>query len=383
MPVLGVTSAVPGGGGTLVLTGTTETATSAYTTAGTDQGIALNNAVDGLNTQANAGTCTVLPAGPLEGISIGGGPAGSAAAVYAARKRLKTLFITSEWGGQSVVSEQISNWIGTPTISGNDLALNLKNHVLANVGDSLEIKEGEKVSSVTDVGLLQGRIPTSVTNGTLFSVKTESGKEFETKTILIATGSAHRRLTAKNADQLEHKGLTYCASCDGPLFADMDVAVIGGGNAAFESASQLLAYCKSVTLVNRSDAFRADEITVEKVLQNPKITALKNAEILEIQGDKFVEGLVYKDKITGEQKELKVSGIFVEIGQIPNTNFVKNLVPLDDIGRIKIDAWTQQTETPGIWAAGDCTNILYHQNNIAAGDAIRALENIYVTLHTR
>jgi len=303
-------------------------------------------------------------------IIIGGGPAGTAAAVYAARKRLKTLLIIAEWGGQSVVSEQIFNWVGTPSISGSDLAQNFKAHVLANVGESLEVKEGEKVTDV-------------VRQNTIFKVKTESGQEFETKTILIASGSGRRKLEAINADRLEHKGLTYCASCDGPLFADMDVAVVGGGNAAFESAAQLLAYCKSVTLINRSDNFRADEITVEKVFKNPKITVVKNVDILEVQGDKFVDGLVYKDKATGEQKELKVAGIFVEIGQIPNTDFIKKLLPLDEIGRIKIDAWSQKTEVPGIWAAGDCTNVLYHQNNIAAGDAVRALEDIYITIHTK
>ena len=304
-------------------------------------------------------------------IIIGGGPAGTAAAVYAARKRLKTLFITSEWGGQSVVSEQIYNWIGSPSISGNDLAANFKKHVLANTGDSLEVKEGEKVTKIiknTDES---------------FIVEIDSGEKFTTKTILIASGSGRRKLEAKNADKLEHKGLTYCASCDGPLFEGADVAVIGGGNAAFESASQLLAYCKSVTLINRSNTFRADEITVEKVSKNPKLSIVKNAEILEILGDKFVEGLVYKDKATGEEKILKVSGIFVEIGQIPNTDFIKGVVPLDEIGRIKIDAWNQKTEVPGIWAAGDCTNVLYHQNNIAAGDAVRALEDIYLSIHAR
>ena len=303
-------------------------------------------------------------------IIIGGGPAGSAAAVYAARKRLKTLFITSEWGGQSVVSEQIYNWIGSPSISGTDLASNFKKHVVANTGDSLEVKEGQKVTGIEH--LERG-----------FSVKTESGEEFTSKTILIATGSGRRKLEAKNADKLEHKGLTYCASCDGPLFDGADVAVIGGGNAAFESASQLLAYCKSVTLINRSDTFRADAITVEKVSQNPKLTIVKNAEILEIKGDKFVEGLIYRNKISGEQRELSVSGIFVEIGQIPNTDFVKGIVPLDEVGRIKIDAWSQKTGVPGIWAAGDCTNVLYHQNNIAAGDAVRALEDIYISIHAR
>lgn len=305
-------------------------------------------------------------------IIIGGGPAGAAAAVYASRKRLKTLFVTFEWGGQSIVSEKIYNWVGSPSISGSELAENFKRHVLANTGDgqTLEVKEGEKVSSVEK-------------DGANFKIKTEAGKEFLARTILIASGSGRRKIEAKNADKLEHKGLTYCASCDGPLFADMDVAVIGGGNAAFESAAQLLAYCKSVTLLHRNDTFRADEITVEKVLKNPKIKAIKNVEILEIKGDKFVEGIVFKNKTTGKEEELKVSGIFVEIGQIPNTDFVKNIVPLDERSHIKINPLNQKTETLGIWAAGDCTNILYHQNNIAAGDAVRALEDIYLHLHAR
>ena len=305
-------------------------------------------------------------------IIIGGGPAGAAAAVYAARKRLKTLFVTSEWGGQSVVSEQIYNWIGTVSLSGNELAEGFRKHVLVNTGveQTLEVKEGNKVTSV----LKQKED---------FVIETENGEKFLSKTILIATGSDRKKLEAKNADRLEHKGLTYCASCDGPLFSDMDVAVVGGGNAAFESAAQLLAYCKSVTLLHRSDNFRADEITVEKVLQNTKMKAIKNVDVLEIKGEKFVEGIVYRDKLTGLETELKVSGIFVEIGQIPNTGFIKDLIPLDKIGRIKINPLNQKTEIPGIWAAGDCTDVLYHQNNIAAGDAVRALEDIYLYLHAK
>ena len=314
-------------------------------------------------------------------IIIGGGPAGTAAAVYASRKRLKTLFLTAEWGGQSVVSEQIYNWIGTASLSGNELAENFKKHVLANAGtgQTLEVKEGEKVTAIEQA---PKALETSAL-GAVFLVKTESGEEFLTKTILIATGSGRRKLEAKNADALEHKGLTYCASCDGPLFADMDVAVIGGGNAGVETAAQLLAYCKSVTLLHRSESFRSDEVTVEKVLKNPKMRAVKNTEILEVKGDKFVEGIVYKDRTTGKETELKVSGIFVEIGQIPNTGFAKDILELDKIGRVKIDPTTQKTGTPGIWAAGDCTDVLYHQNNIAAGDAVRALENIYLALHTK
>ncbi len=309
-------------------------------------------------------------------IIIGGGPAGASAAVYAARKRLNTLMLTYEWGGQSIVSETIYNWIGTTSISGNDLALNLKNHVLANAkgasdaNATLEAKDGVKVSKVTK-------------EGDLFKVETESGESYLTKTILITSGSGRRKLPAKGADTLEHKGLTYCASCDGPLFADMDVAVIGGGNAGFETAAQLLAYCKSVTLINRSKEFRADEITVEKVLKNPKMKTVTEVDILEVTGEKFVNGIVLKNINTGEITTLPVSGIFVEIGQIPNTDYLKEVVTLDEYNRVKIDPWTNKTETPGIWAAGDCTNILYHQNNIASGDAVRALEDIYVTLHTK
>lgn len=303
-------------------------------------------------------------------IILGGGPAGASAAVYASRKKLQTLFITAEFGGQSTVSEKIFNWIGTPEISGLELGANFKKHVTAHIGEDLEVKEGQKAMTVTKTG-------------DVFSVMIDTNETYEGKTILISTGSGHRRLTAKNADELEHKGITYCASCDGPLFSGADVAVIGGGNAAFESAAQLLAYCKSVTLVNRSDTFRADEVTVEKVLAHPNMKVIKNADLIEIKGEKFVQGLTYKDTVTNETKELAVTGIFVEIGQIPNTDLVKGLVDMDDINRIKIDPWTNRTSVPGIWAAGDCTNILYHQNNIAAGDGVKALEDIYLYLHAK
>jgi alkyl hydroperoxide reductase subunit F len=309
-------------------------------------------------------------------IIVGGGPAGVAGAVYAARKRLKTLFITSEFGGQSIVSEKICNWIGSVSISGAELAENLKKHALANAGEDLKIKEGMKVIS------LKRTAPRTVLENS-FSTKTDSGEEFESRTILITAGSSRRKLEAKNADRLEHRGLTYCASCDGPLFADKDVVVVGGGNAGFESASQLLAYCHSVTLLNRTDSFRADVVTVEKISKNPKFKTILNAKILEIQGKDFVEGIIYQDLKNGERRELKAEGIFVEIGQIPNTDFVKDLVPLDEAGKIKIDPWTNKTEILGIWAAGDCTNIPYHQNNIAAGDAIKALEDIYLYLNAK
>lgn len=300
---------------------------------------------------------------------IGGGPAGVAAGVYASRKRLKTVFITKDWESQSTVSEGIENWIGTIKIAGSDFAKSLENHLRAYSADIVDIKTGEYCKKITKTD-------------TGFDIATETGN-FQAKTVLIATGSRRRKLTVPGADIFEHKGITYCASCDGPVFAGQDVAVIGGGNAAFESASQLLAYCKSVTLLNRSEEFKADPVTVKKVLSNPKMKALLNAELIDVKGDKFVKSLSYKDKESDSLKELAVSGIFVEIGSIPATEFAKELVAVDPFGRVAVDARTQATSVPGVWAAGDCTDGLYHQNNIAAGDAIKALEDIYVYIHAK
>lgn len=300
-------------------------------------------------------------------IIVGGGPAGVSAAVYAARKKLKTLFITSEWGGQSIVSETIYNWIGTPEISGHDLAESFKKHVEYYQGEDLEVKTGYYANKVEK-------------KGGEFSVTLENGETFVGKTILISSGSSRKKIEVPGADTLEHKGLTYCATCDGPLFSGQDVAVIGGGNAAFESASQLAQYCKSVTILHRGPEFKAEAITVEKILARPNVKAIMNTTITEVYGEKFVSGLKYKDA-NGEEHNLPVTGIFVEIGQIPNTGLVEGLVDLDPYKRIKIDHKTQRASIPGIWAAGDCTDVLYHQNNIASGDGVRALEDIYNFIH--
>ncbi len=301
-------------------------------------------------------------------IILGGGPAGTASTVYAARKQLKTAIITSEFGGQSTVSETIYNWIGIPEISGAKLAEDLRKHVQYYKGQFLDIIEGEKIIEV-------------IKKEGGFTIKTESGKTYETKGLIITTGSGRRKLEAINADLYEHKGITYCASCDGPMFADQDVLVIGGGNTAFETAIQLLAYCKSVTLIHRSDEFRADLITVKKTLENPKFKTITNAEIIRVDGEQFVSSLTYKEKNTGEEKIIPTTGIFVEIGQMPNTNFMKGVVEMDSIGKIIVDPMTQASSVPGIWAAGDCSNGRYHQNNIAVGDAVKALEDAYIWIH--
>ncbi len=311
-------------------------------------------------------------------IIIGGGPAGVAAGVYASRKRLKTAIIAETFGGQSTVSEGIENWIGTVKISGADLAKSLKEHLKAYAGDIVTIYEGERAQSV----LKAAEGPSDKAQPT-FTVTLKSGATLTTRTVLIATGSSRRKLPVAGADRFEHKGITYCASCDGPIFADQDVLVVGGGNAAFESAAQLLAYCKSVHLFNRSDVFRADEVTVTKVLAHPKMKAYKNTDIVSVEGDMFVSGVTYKNSKTGETAQLPVTGIFIEIGSVPATDFAKDVVQRTEFNTVVTDPRTQRTSQPGIWAAGDCTDGLYHQNNIAAGDAVKALEDIYLYLNAQ
>lgn len=304
-------------------------------------------------------------------IIIGGGPAACSAGVYSARKKLKTLLLAKELGGQSAVSPEVQNWLGEPSITGEQLANKFASHLRSYEGENLEIIKNNVA-----------RVEKSDSN---FTITDEEGKKYEAKTILLATGGSRRRLTTKGADEFEHKGLTYCASCDGPLFSGQDVAVIGGGNAGFGTASQLLAYCSKVTLLETNDQFRAEAVMIEKLKQNPNFEAINNIELLEIKGDpakttgqvNFVKSISYKDKTSNEIKELPVTGIFVEIGFAPNTQMVKDLINLNPAGYVIVDHQTQKTSQEGIWAVGDCSDVRYHQNGIAAGDAIKAIENIY------
>lgn len=300
-------------------------------------------------------------------IIVGGGPAGASAAIYAARKQLKTLFLTMEWGGQSAVSSEIQNWIGTPKIMGADLADSLKKHVEAYKGDVLTI-----ISPAEAAGLS--------TFDDHVEVTTKKGDVYKAKTVLVASGAQRRKLEVPGATEYDQKGLTYCASCDGPLYTGQDVVVIGGGNAAFETALQLLAYCKTVTLLNRTDVFRADEITVASAKAHENMRIVTGAEPTEVVGEQFVTALKYKDIKSGEIQTLPVAGIFVEIGLLPNTGWLGNTLEKNKVGQVVVDPRTQRASHPRVWAAGDCTSGIYHQNNIAAGDAVKALEDIYIFL---
>jgi len=301
----------------------------------------------------------------LDLIIIGGGPAGASAAVYAARKQLKALLLTTEWGGQSAVSSEIQNWIGTPKIMGADLADSFKKHVEEYRGEYLEIVAPREATTLR-------------TFDDHVEVTTKKGETYKAKSALIATGAQRRKLNVPGAAEHDNKGLTYCASCDGPLFAGQDVAVVGGGNAGFESSLQLLAYCKSVTLLNRTETFRADEISIAAARSHPNMRIVLNAEPTEVLGEQFVTGIKYKNTKNGEETLLPVAGIFVEIGLIPNSGWVGDLLEKNQIGQIKVDPKTQRTSHPRVWAAGDITDGVYHQNNIAAGDAVKALEDVYM-----
>ena len=298
-------------------------------------------------------------------VIIGGGPAGAAAAVYASRKKISSAIITEEWGGQSTVSTDVQNWIGTPHIAGAEIAKQLKAHVAEYADDVLEVVENDIVTALT-----KGE------GG--FLVTTKKGAEFEAKTILVCSGSRRRQLDVPGAEELNHKGISYCASCDAPLFGGVAVAVIGGGNAGFESAQQLLSYATKVTLLERGDSFKADPLTVEKTLANANMEALTNVRVKEIKGESFVEAIVYEDS-EGEHT-LEVGGVFVEIGSIPNSGFLANLVQLNEIGEVVVDPKTQRASLEGVWAAGDVSDVLYKQNNISMGDAVKALEDIYLYL---
>ena len=341
---------------------------------------------------------------------IGGGPAGVAAGVYAARKRLKTVFIAETFGGQSTDSLDIQNWIGTPHIPGPELAKSFEAHLREYAADVVDIKAGERSTKVEKTA-------------TGFTITTDKST-YEAKTVLVVTGGARRKLEVPGAAQYENKGIVYCASCDGPLFAGQDTIVIGAGNAGFETAAQLLAYAKSVTLLNRSDSFtKADAKTVEAVKAHANMTILSNTEPVEVKGEMFVKSLTVKNNKTGEISELPAGGIFVEIGALPATGLVQGLVEMDQFNHIRVDPKTQRAyelnQTPkndsdarhgesaegdvllstatkaqgpynaadglffGVWAAGDCTDGLYHQNNIAAGDAVKALEDIYLFIKSR
>ena len=286
-------------------------------------------------------------------IIIGAGAAGITAAIYAARANLKFEIIAKDVGGLTVWSSDIENYTGFHHLSGLELVEKFKEHMK---DYNIKIKE-EAVLSVSKKG--QG-----------YLVKT-SNKEFETKTIVVASGSSPRKLEVKGAKEYEGKGLFYCATCDGPLMAGNDVVVIGGGDAALDAANTMIQHATKIYIINiNKELTGKDKVLVDKVTKSEKVEVINNAETLEVLGDQFVSGLKYKQG--SDEKVLNVKGIFVEIGHVRNTEFIKKLVELNNKNEIIVDK-TGKTSAEGIYAAGDITDLPGKQSIIAAGDGSRAL----------
>lgn len=296
-------------------------------------------------------------------IIVGAGPAGAAAAVYAARKKLKTLVITEMFGGQSITSSSIGNWIGEIAISGMQLSEKLKKHVV--VQNDVEIKEQENV-----VGVGEGPNCT-------YEVKSDKGGSYWSKTLIVASGARRRRLNVPGEDKFDGKGIAFCSTCDAPFYNDLDVMVTGSGNSALEAVIDLLPYARKIYLIMRGEKLKGDPVNQEKVTQSPKVQIIESAEVQEILGNRTVTGLRYKEKKTGEIKELAVSGVFIQIGLIPNSEFIRPLIDTNEAGEIVVDHATGKTSKIGIFAAGDVTNDPFKQNNIAAGDGVRAALSAY------
>ena len=318
-------------------------------------------------------------------IIIGGGPAGAAAGVYAGRKQLKTLLITREFGGQSIVSDGIENWIGEKKIAGFELAQKLEEHVRAQ--PSVEIKLSEKVESLSRVkdqcvSCCDWKNYSAVADQKAgdkhcaWEVTTDKDK-YEAKALVVASGARRRKLKVPGESNFDGKGVAYCSTCDAPLFKDKTVVVVGGGNAGLEAVVDLLGYAKKIYLLSRGDALTGDQKTQEEIKKFKKVTIINKAQVKEIIGDQFVSGLKYLDGESNGNKELKVEGVFVEIGSVPNSDFLKGIVQINEHKEIMVDHKTAATSQPGIFSAGDVTDEIYKQNFTAAGDAVTATLSAY------
>lgn len=296
-------------------------------------------------------------------VIIGGGPGGIAAGVYAARKRMKTLFITENFSSQSTVSAGIENWIGTEKITGWEFGQALEKHLRAQEG--IEIKTGAPVT----------RLAKNTAGG--YRVEITPGEQFETKTVIIASGGRHRHLNVPGEDKFAGKGVVYCSTCDAPFFREKKVAVVGGGNAGLEAAEDLLPYADTILLIVRSGELKGDQITQEKVLASPKVSVLYHTLTQEIFGEDNVVGIRVKNSETQAEQIIDLDGVFVEIGMVPNTEFVRELLDLNDRGEIILDHRLKAASQPGIFAAGDATDAPYKQNNISAGDGVAAALSAY------
>ena len=289
-------------------------------------------------------------------IIIGGGPAGITAGIYAGRQHLKTLLICKEFGGQvGKKAIDIENYPGFEKISGIELIQKFKNHLQK---FNIEVQQDE----VTRIQKEEG----------IFSVRTKTGKIFNSLTVIIASGADPRPLEVEGEKEFLGKGVSYCAICDGNFFKDKVVAIIGGGNAGFETAIFLSKIAKKIYILEYGETVKADPTNQEIVKKSGKTEIITNAQVKKIAGDKFVKSIIYLDRETQEEKELEVDGVFVQIGNQPATSFAKDLVEFNERDEIIVEFETCQTKTDGLFAAGDCNTGPFKQIITACGEGAKS-----------
>jgi alkyl hydroperoxide reductase subunit F len=287
---------------------------------------------------------------PFDVLVVGGGPAGAAAAIYAARKGIRTGVVAERFGGQVLDTMAIENFISVKETEGPKLAANLEQHVLE-----------------YDVDLINTQKAVRLTKKEFVEIELESGAVLKSKSVILSTGARWREMNVPGEKEYRGKGVAYCPHCDGPLFKGKKVAVIGGGNSGIEAAIDLAGIVEHVTVLEFSDVLRADEVLVRKANSMKNITIIKQAQTTEVVGDgQRVTSLKYIDRTNGETKEIALAGIFVQIGLVPNSEWLKGSVELSERGEIIIDT-RGQTSVPGVFAAGDVTTVPYKQIIIAMG----------------
>ena len=293
---------------------------------------------------------------PFDVLVVGGGPAGASAAIYAARKGIRTGVVAERFGGQVLDTLSIENFISVKHTEGPQLAAALEQHVKEYAVDIMHLQRGAQL----------------IPGDGLHQVKLASGATLKAKTVIIATGARWREMGVPGETEYKTKGVTFCPHCDGPLFTGKRVAVIGGGNSGVEAAIDLAGIVSHVTLLEFGDALRADAVLQRKLHSLPNVTVHTNAQTTEVVGDgNKVTGLVYTDRISGESRQIELEGIFVQIGLLPNTSWLKGTLELSKFGEVEVDA-RGQTSVPGVFAAGDCTTVPYKQIVIAMGEGSKA-----------
>jgi alkyl hydroperoxide reductase subunit F len=296
---------------------------------------------------------------PFDVLIIGGGPAGAAAAVYAARKGIRTGIASEKFGGQTLDTLGIENFISVKETEGPKFAMALEEHVRAYDVDIMNMQRAKAL------------VPNSGPESNLIEVQLESGASLKSKSIIISTGARWRNINVPGEAEFKNKGVAYCPHCDGPLFKGKHVAVVGGGNSGVEAAIDLAGVVGHVTLIEFDKALRADAVLQRKLHSLQNVTVLTNAQTTEITGEQTVNGLVYKDRASNDLHTVALDGVFIQIGLVPNTDWLKGVVELSKHGEIVVDA-KGQTSVPGVFAAGDATTVPFKQIIIAAGDGAKA-----------